>query len=85
MASPARYEGAMKLAGFVDVSTVNRNPWYREVAREELKRLQGPLYDEVSKAVGEDFVKKNIMTWTTMQVVLDSGEHCPTHLFGRKP
>ena len=85
MASPARYESAMQLAGFVDVSTVNRNPWYRDVARGELERLQGPLYDEVSKAVGEDYVEKNIRTWTAMQAVLDSGEHCPTHLFGRKP
>jgi len=85
MASSARYESAMKRAGFVDVSTVNRNPWYREVARGELERLKGPLYDEVSKAVGEDYVKSNIRTWTAMQTVLDSGEHCPTHLFGRKP
>ena len=37
MASPQRYEAAMRGAGFVDVRTVNRNPWYREVARGELQ------------------------------------------------
>jgi phosphoethanolamine N-methyltransferase len=85
MASSSRYESAMKNAGFVNVSSVNRNPWYREVARGELERLKGPLYASVCHAVGEDYVNKNIKTWNAMQAVLDSGEHCPTHLFGSKP
>ena len=85
MASPRRYLTAMSAAGFVDVSAENRNSWYRDVARGELERLVGPLYDEASAAVGEDYVKKNIHTWTAMQKVLDSGEHCPTHLRGSKP
>ena len=85
MASPQRYEAAMRGAGFVDVRTVNRNPWYREVARGELQRLAGPERDRISAIVGSDYVDKNIRTWTAMQTVLDSGEHCPTHLFARKP
>lgn len=85
MASPARYVAAMRGAGFVDVAAVDRNPWYREVARGELERLKGPLYDEVAAAVGAAYVDKNIRTWTAMQKVLDSGEHRPTHLRGRKP
>ncbi|TYR34905.1 methyltransferase domain-containing protein [Mesorhizobium microcysteis] len=85
MASPARYRQAMERAGFVDVVTVDRNGWYREVARGELERLKGPLYDTVSAAVGSAYVDKNIRTWTAMQKVLDSGEHRPTHLRGRKP
>jgi len=85
MASAARYEAAMAKAGFADVRTVNRNAWYREVARGELERLKGPLYEPVAKAVGADYVDKNIKTWSAMQTVLDSGEHCPTHVFGTKP
>lgn len=85
MASPERYRHAMEGAGFVSVSTVNRNGWYREVAREELARLAGPLWETAIAAVGEAMVVKNIRTWTAMQKVLDSGEHCPTHLFGEKP
>lgn len=85
MASPARYEAAMCGAGFVDVSTTDRNPWYREVARGELERLGGALYDRVAAVVGAAYVDKNIRTWTAMQKVLDSGEHRPTHLRGRKP
>lgn len=82
MASAARYRAAMEAAGFTAVATVNRNPWYREVARGELARLAGPMRAAVIAAVGEDYVEKNIRTWSAMQKVLDTGEHCPTHLRG---
>lgn len=85
MASPSRYAEAMRRAGFVDIATRDRNPWYREVAREELARLKGPLYKTVAAAVGTAYVDKNIKTWEAMQKVLDSGEHRPTHLRGWKP
>jgi hypothetical protein len=63
----------------------DRNPWYREVARDEIARLKGPLCASVAAAVGAAYVDKNIRTWEAMQKVLDSGEHRPTHLHGRKP
>jgi SAM-dependent methyltransferase len=85
MASPARYRLAMQRAGFADIAIVDRNPWYREVARGELARLKGPLYASVAAAVGKAYVDKNIRTWEAMQKVLDSGEHRPTHLRGWKP
>jgi len=85
MASPARYRLAMERAGFVDIAVTDRNPWYRDVARSELNRLAGPLYATAAAAVGKAYVDKNIRTWEAMQKVLDSGEHRPTHLRGRKP
>lgn len=84
-ASPAHYRLAMERAGFRDIVITDRNPWYREVAREELRRLKGPLYDKAAAAVGADYVDKNIRTWEAMQIVLDSGEHRPTHLRAVKP
>jgi phosphoethanolamine N-methyltransferase len=75
----------MERAGFEDVQIIDRNAWCREVAREELARLDGPLYPTVAAAVGSSYVDKNIRTWKAMQKVLDSGEHRPTHLRGRKP
>jgi phosphoethanolamine N-methyltransferase len=83
MASPSRYEAALRKAGFVDVRSRNRNHWYRDQARVELERLKGPLYEKVAAEVGEELVRKNIKTWTAMIKVLDSGEHCPTHLYAR--
>ncbi|MER8440772.1 hypothetical protein NKH36_30395 [Mesorhizobium sp. M1312] len=85
MASPVRYTQAMRRAGLADVTVRDRNAWYREVAREELKRLKGPLYPAVAAAAGAAYVDKNIRTWEAMQKVLDSGEHRLTHLRGRKP
>ncbi len=85
MASPARYAEAMRRAGLIDITVRDRNPWYREVAREELARLKGPLYRQAAEAVGAAYVDKNIRTWEAMQKVLDSGEHRPTHLRGWRP
>lgn len=85
MASPARYRDAMEKAGFEDIFFVNRNDWYRKAARRELKTMQGPLYDKAVAKLGKEFVDHNIDIWQKMLVVLDSGEHCPHHLRGRKP
>lgn len=85
MASPDRYRLAMERAGFENIVISDRNPWYRKVARGELDRLKGPLYERAAAAVGKEYVDKNIGTWEAMQKVLDSGEHRPTHLRGQKP
>ena len=85
MASPARYQDAMHSAGFVEVSTTSRNAWYREAAKQELERLRGPVGAAAARVVGQEFVDENIEIWTRMIPVLESGEHCPTHLRARKP
>ena len=85
MASPSRYREAMERAGFEAIEIVSRNAWYREQARAELARLKGPVGDAAAKVVGRDFVEENIGIWSRMIPVLDTGEHCPTHLKARKP
>jgi phosphoethanolamine N-methyltransferase len=85
MASPRRYTDAMAAAGFVAVATTSRNAWYRDMARRELARLEGADGDAAARMVGRDFVDQNIAIWRRMIPVLDSGEHCPTHLRARKP
>ncbi|MBX9455055.1 MAG: methyltransferase domain-containing protein [Rhizobium sp.] len=85
MASATRYRQAMKSAGFKDIRTESRNEWYRDEARRELNRLKTDLYDEAVRLTSKAFVEKNLRTWTAMQKVLDSGEHCPTHLNATKP
>jgi phosphoethanolamine N-methyltransferase len=85
MASPGRYRDAMRAAGFTDIRLVNRNPWYRQVARQELAAMQGALYDRAVERLGKAFVDHNIEIWQNMIVVLDTGEHCPHHLLATKP
>jgi ubiquinone/menaquinone biosynthesis C-methylase UbiE len=85
MASPARYTQALAGAGFSDIALRSRNAWYRDLAREELALLKGPLGAKAAASVGEDFVASNVAIWTLMLPVLESGEHCPTHFRARKP
>ncbi|MDF1727029.1 MAG: methyltransferase domain-containing protein [Sulfitobacter sp.] len=85
MASPARYEAALKAAGFEDITLTNRNPWYTPIAREELSRFLGPERPALEQAHGADLIADQIDTWRAMIGVLESGEHCPHHLRGRKP
>jgi len=85
MASPERYQDAMRSAGFVEVSARSRNAWYREVAKLELERLRGPLGTAAARRVGQALVDQNILIWSRMIPVLESGEHCPTHLRARRP
>lgn len=85
MASPTRYADALRSAGFTDISITSRNAWYRQAAREELERLRGPAGAAAARIVGQDFVDHNIEIWRRMIPVLDSGEHCPTHLRATRP
>lgn len=85
MASPARYRAALEAAGFTDIRLTDRNPWYREEARRELARLQGPERASFESHLGAEEIARQIRTWSAMIPVLDSGEHCPHHLRATKP
>jgi SAM-dependent methyltransferase len=85
MASAARYDDALRSAGFVDVSIVSRHEWYVEVARDELARMSGSLYEPSVTRFGKPFVDHNLDIWSKMLVVLATGEHRPTHLRARRP
>jgi phosphoethanolamine N-methyltransferase len=85
MATAQHYLAAMAAAGFQNCEALSRNVWYRQQARIELERLKGPVGAAAAETVGWDFVEKNIGIWRNMIPVLDSGEHCPTHLRAMKP
>lgn len=85
MTSPEGFAKAMQNAGFEDISTTSRNAWYCQLAAIELARMQGEVGREAAAKVGQDFVDKNIKVWSMMIPVLESGEHCPTHLRATRP
>ena len=85
MASPQRYRAAMEGAGFAEVDLVNRNPWYAQVAAEELEELSGANRAAWQARHDTAFIDHQIEIWTAMVPVLSSGEHCPHHIRGRKP
>ena len=85
MASPARYR-----AGDGSAPASPMSPCATAIpgiarSRAASWNAEGPALREVVGAVGSAYVDKNIRTWEAMQKVLDSGEHRPTHLRGRKP
>jgi phosphoethanolamine N-methyltransferase len=41
--------------------------------------------EAAAQVVGQEFVDQNIAIWSRMVPVLESGEHCPTHLRATKP
>lgn len=79
------YRDALTAAGFEDIRLVDRNAWYRTVAREERARLAGTLYDGLSATVGTAFLDHEIDVWDKMTVALDQGQLRPTYLRARKP
>ena len=85
MASPLRYEKALKNCGFNSIEVQNRNSWYRNEARRELDILSGSDRKSYEKLTSEEFIKTQIMTWKAMITVLDTGEHCPHHFKAIKP
>ena len=86
LASPARYRRAIEAAGYREVKIVDRNPWYRELARNEYEQLStGALHQQLVDLIGEPLAAQEIESWRAMNVVLESGELRPTHIHGRKP
>jgi phosphoethanolamine N-methyltransferase len=80
MGTAEDYEHALAVAGFHDIRLVDRNAWYRDVARSEHAALTGPLYARLVAQLGEEFTRHEIEVWRALTVVLDSGELRPTHL-----
>lgn len=85
MASPLRYRDAMEKAGFSDILIVSRNLWYRQRAREELELLKVAFGEESAKKFAKEYIEDYIRVWERMISVLDTGEHCPSHLYALKP
>ena len=85
IASPRRYHSAMAQAGFCDIRMIDRNEWYRPIARREYAAVAGPLYDQLIGRVGKSFIDHEVDVWRALSVVVDSGELRPGHMRARKP
>jgi len=85
LATARAYREALGSAGFESVAVVDRNEWYRALAREERERMAGSLYPGLVESVGREFIDHEIEVWDKMILALDEGQLRPTHLRGRKP
>ncbi len=84
MASPERYRRALEAAGFQAIVMTDRNAWYRDLARDELAQLTGPLRPRLVELLGEALAARETEVWRAMLVVLESGELRPGHMRGFK-
>ena len=85
MGHQREYAEAMEKSGFSGIRFRDRNEWYRPIAREEVRRLSGELYDQLVSRVGKELVDHEIRVWEALVVVLERGELRPTHWGASKP
>jgi SAM-dependent methyltransferase len=71
--------------GFVDVKLVDINAWYCELAKQELARIKGELFDLMTEKLGAEARDHFIEDWRMLTVVLERGELRPGRLWARKP
>jgi phosphoethanolamine N-methyltransferase len=72
-------------AGFDEIKLLDINAWYRDLAKEELARLQGELYHLMTEKLGDASRDHFLEDWRMLTVVLDKGELRPGRLWARKP
>jgi len=85
MVTAAQVEEEMRAAGFETVSTRDRNSWYAEVCRQELKRIEGPLRDELIGIAGAEIYLHWLEVRRALADSVAAGALRPTHLRGFKP
>jgi SAM-dependent methyltransferase len=84
-ATLAEYGIMLHEIGFQDVKLLDINAWYRDLARQELARLKGELFDLMTENLGVEARDHFIEDWRMLTVVLDKGELRPGQLWASKP
>jgi len=84
LATAPEMEQALTNAGFSDVSSRDRNLWFADLCRQELKAFEGPMYDELIDKVGADIVEPWIELRKAVAAATIAGGLRPTHLRGIK-
>jgi len=85
MATAAEVEGHMRAAGFVAVSTEDRNAWYAPLCAEEVARIEGPLRRSVLDVVDDAVYRQWLAVRRALADVVAAGTLRPTHLRGTRP
>ena len=81
----AEYGRMLHETGFEDVKLLDINAWYRDLAKQELARLKGELFDVLTKKLGPEARDHFVEDWRMLTVVLEKGELRPGRLWARKP
>lgn len=84
MCSLKKYKELLELTNFTEIEIRDRNEWYLQKAKKELKDIEGPLYQKVVDVLGVEETLGAIEIWKKLIGVLEIGEHRPGHFKGIK-
>jgi phosphoethanolamine N-methyltransferase len=79
------YVDTMVSAGFEAVSSEDATDWYVTQAAAELRRLEGPLFDEIAALSGIEVRDNFIVEWRSLNEGLATGAMQQGYFRGRKP
>jgi phosphoethanolamine N-methyltransferase len=81
----ADYGSMLHELGFEQVKLQDINSWYRDLAKQELARLKGELFDVMTEKLGTEARDHFIEDWRMLTVVLEKGELRPGRLWATRP
>jgi phosphoethanolamine N-methyltransferase len=84
MATAAQAETMLRDAGFVNVTSVDRNEWYADFTKQEVRDLEGPLRTRLLEVVDEDVYQHWLKVRRALRDAVNAGAMRPTHLRGFK-
>ena len=84
MATAKESEAAMRNAGLAYVSSRDRNDWYRDMAQQEVRDLEGPLRRRIIAIAGEESYHRWLKVRRALADAVTAGVLRPTHLRGQK-
>ena len=77
MCSLDKYREVLENSGFKIISMTDRNQWYLEKVRNEVKQIEGPLWSKVVNAIGPEEGAYALDIWKKLLGVVEKGEHRP--------
>lgn len=78
------YKDALSTAGFIEVSTTDRNAWFMVNSKECADRLKSEDYEKLVEAFGQEDADWEINRAELRAVIAAQGQLRPGHLRGRK-
>jgi phosphoethanolamine N-methyltransferase len=85
MATLAETAALLSEAGFVAVESEDRNAWFRDFARDEHERLQGPLFQEFADRFGKEDARRSVENARIRALLADQGQLRPGHIRATRP
>ncbi|WP_039018304.1 class I SAM-dependent methyltransferase [Halocynthiibacter namhaensis] len=85
MATADQTKHLLTSCGFHDVTTLDRNAWYADLAAREVKKVEEDLYDDLAAIVGEEIMREWLSVRRHLAEAARLGGLCPTHLRAIKP